>query len=392
MAISDTKLRTIYGKPYSGPQEVADADGLSVRISPKGVIQFQYRYRWHGKPNRLGLGRYPSLSLKDARQITADLRKLYFSGTDPRTYFEEKVENSMTVAQCLDYWFDNYVSTTLREKTQALYRSTVMKRMHDAFPNRPASSITVKQWVDLLTEEEKDNPRRARQVLSQLRSAISWCMRRQLIDSCAIMSIQPRDFGSRAEVGDRVLSYHELAKIWLAIERSRASTSNKLLHQMLMLWGARLSELRMATKTEFDLLDNVWTVPKEHSKMGNVIRRPIFEQIKPFLEKAMTTYNDVLFPGEDINKPISIAAANRFVNRIRGGMDLGYWRTHDFRRTLVTRLSEMNVEPHVTERMLGHELGGIMSVYNKHDWIEAQRKAYELHADKLFWHIRSISD
>ena len=245
----------------------------------------------------------------------------------------------MTVAQCLDYWFDNYVSTTLREKTQALYRSTVMKRMHDAFPNRPASSITVKQWVDLLTEEERDNPRRARQVLSQLRSAISWCMRRQLIDSCAIMSIQPRDFGSRAEVGDRVLSYHELAKIWLAIERSRASTSNKLLHQMLMLWGARLSELRLATKTEFDLLDNVWTVPKEHSKMGNVIRRPIFEQIKP----------------------------------------------------LVTRLSEMNVEPHVTERMLGHELGGIMSVYNKHDWIEAQRKAYELHADKLFWHIRSIS-
>lgn len=230
----------------------------------------------------------------------------------------------MTVAQCLDYWFDNYVSTTLREKTQALYRSTVMKRMHDAFPNRPASSITVKQWVDLLTEEERDNPRRARQVLSQLRSAISWCMRRQLIDSCAIMSIQPRDFGSRAEVGDRVLSYHELAKIWLAIERSRASTSNKLLHQMLMLWGARLSELRLATKTEFDLLDNVWTVPKEHSKMGNVIRRPIFEQIKPFLDKAMTTYNDVLFPGEDINKPISIAAANRFVNRIRGGMDLGY--------------------------------------------------------------------
>ena len=60
--------------------------------------------------------------------------------------------------------------------------------------------------------------------------------------------------------------------------------------------------LRLAKKTEFDLLENVWTVPKEHSKMGNVIRRPIFEQIKPFLEKAMTTYNDVLFPGEDIKK------------------------------------------------------------------------------------------
>ena len=105
----------------------------------------------------------------------------------------------------------------------------------------------------------------------------------------------------------------------------------------------------------------------------------------------MTTYKDILFPGAEIHEPITIAAANRFVNRIRGEMDLGYWRTHDFRRTLVTRLSEMDVEPHVTERMLGHELGGVMAVYNKHDWIEAQRKAYELHADKLFWHIRKIS-
>ncbi|MGK8226697.1 tyrosine-type recombinase/integrase [Escherichia coli] len=391
MAISDTKLRTIHGKPYSGPQEAADADGLSVRISPKGVIQFQYRYRWQGKAQRLGLGRYPAIALKDARLITAELRNLYFKGVDPRTYFEEKSENLMTVAECLDYWFDNYVRVSLRPKTQALYQSTVMKRMYNAFPRRPAASITIKQWVDLLTEEERDNPRRTRQVLSQLRSAISWCMRRQVIDSCAIMGIQPRDFGTRADVGDRVLSYHELAQIWLAIERSRASTSNKLLHQMLMLWGARLSELRLATRLEFDLTEKVWTVPKEHSKMGNIIRRPIFEQIQPLLERAMTTYKDILFPGAEIHEPITIAAANRFVNRIRGEMDLGYWRTHDFRRTLVTRLSEMDVEPHVTERMLGHELGGVMAVYNKHDWIEAQRKAYELHADKLFWHIRKIS-
>ncbi|HFI6227333.1 TPA: hypothetical protein ACGRUZ_004227, partial [Escherichia coli] len=35
MAISDTKLRIIHGKPYSGPQEVADADGLSVVLTPK---------------------------------------------------------------------------------------------------------------------------------------------------------------------------------------------------------------------------------------------------------------------------------------------------------------------------------------------------------------------
>ena len=296
----------------------------------------------------------------------------------------------MTLADCLDYWEENYVKATLRPNTVQLYQSTVIKHMHEAFPGRAVGSITVKQWVDLFTQEEKANSRRARQMLSQLRSAISWCMRRQVIDSCSIMSIQPRDFGSRSEVGNRVLTYTELAQIWIAVERSRASTSNKLLHQMLMLWGARVSELRLAERKEFDLTEKVWTVPKEHSKMGNIIRRPIFEQIEPLLEKAMTTYKEILFPGDDIDQPISIAAANRFIGRIRAGMDIGYWRAHDFRRTLVTRLSEDGVAPHVTERMLGHELGGVMAVYNKHDWIDEQRKGYELHADKLFWHIKKI--
>lgn len=390
MALSDTKLRSIHGKPYSGPQEVSDADGLSARISPKGVIRFQYRYRWESKAQRLSLGRYPAVQLKEARSITADLRVLYDKGIDPRTHFEKSASDAMTLADCLDYWEENYVKATLRPNTVQLYQSTVIKHLHDSFPGRSVGSITVKQWVDLFTQEEKTNSRRARQMLSQLRSAISWCMRRQVIDSCSIMSIQPRDFGSRSEIGSRVLSYTELAQIWVAVERSRAATSNKLLHQMLMLWGARVSELRLSERREFDLTEKVWTVPKDHSKMGNIIRRPIFEQIEPLLEKAMTTYKEILFPGDEIDQPISMAAANRFIGRIRSGMDVGYWRAHDFRRTLVTRLSEDGVAPHVTERMLGHELGGVMAVYNKHDWIDEQRKGYEIHADKLFWHIKKL--
>ncbi|MDV5140808.1 tyrosine-type recombinase/integrase [Chimaeribacter arupi] len=393
MALSDTKLRSLHGKPYSGSPEVSDVDGLSARISPKGVITFQYRYRWKGKAQRLGLGRYPALSLKDARALTGELRLLYDGGTDPRTYFEETSGgDSMTVGDCLRYWKEHYVDVALRPKTQALYTSTVLKHLEGAFSGRPIADITVKQWVDFFSKEEKENPRRARQLLSQARTAINWCIRRQVIDSSSIMRISPKDVGVRSETGSRVLTYSELARIWVAIERSRAATSNKLLHQMLMLWGARVSELRLAERKEFDLSEWVWTVPKEHSKMHNVIRRPIFEQMKPLLERAMETYDQILFPGNDVNQPITIAAANRYILRIREGMDIGYWRAHDFRRTIVTRLSEEGIAPHVTERMLGHELGGVMAVYNKHDWIEDQRKAYEIHADKLFWHIRKLSD
>ncbi|QLH63217.1 site-specific integrase [Serratia symbiotica] len=294
----------------------------------------------------------------------------------------------VTVKDCLEYWKKNYVDVSLRENSRELYKSTVIKRLSDVFEGRPVADITVKQWVDLFTQEERKNSRRARQLLVQLRSAMGWCIRRHFIPDCAVMRVEPRDVGSRSETGDRTLTYYELSDIWVAIERSRASTSNKLLHQMLMLWGARLSELRLSERHEFDMREMVWTVPKEHSKTGREIRRPIFAHIEPLLEKAMLTYDKVLFPGNLITEPLTIAAANRYIKRIREGLELGYWRAHDFRRSLVTRLSEAGVAPHITERMLGHELGGVMAVYNKHDWIEGQKEGYEIHAEKLFWHVK----
>lgn len=164
----------------------------------------------------------------------------------------------------------------------------------------------------------------------------------------------------------------------------------KLLHQMLMLWGARNSELRLSSVNDFDMKELIWTISKEHSKMGNVIRRPIFEQIKPMVERLQALFNDKMFSGVDLNRAVTISASNRYVRRLKGGLGIPEWSSHDFRSSLVTRLSEEGVMPHVTEKMLGHELGGVMSVYNKYDWIIDQKAAYELYADKIFWHIKNL--
>lgn len=264
MAISDTKLRSVYGKPYSGPSEITDSDGLGIRITPKGIISFQFRFRWDGKQHRMGLGRYPALTLRDARNIVADLRESVDKGIDPRELAgNNKSKKKPTVKDCLDYWEANYVNVALREKTKALYRSTVIKHMSDAFAGVPIEEIPVRLWVERFTDEERLNPRRARQLLVQLRAAIGWCTRRQFISTADLMLLQPKDVGTKPTVGEVTLSYNQLAKIWLAIERSRGSTSNRLLHQLLMLYGARNSELRLAVKEEFDREEGIWTVPAE---------------------------------------------------------------------------------------------------------------------------------
>jgi Arm DNA-binding domain len=58
MALSDTWLKSNNGKARAALEERGDREGLGVRITPKGKITFQLRYRYHGTPKRLDLGSY----------------------------------------------------------------------------------------------------------------------------------------------------------------------------------------------------------------------------------------------------------------------------------------------------------------------------------------------
>ncbi|TKI02955.1 tyrosine-type recombinase/integrase [Martelella alba] len=388
MALSDTKLRGINGKPYEGPAEITDADGLSVRVTPGGTIAFQFRFRWNGRPVRLTVGRYPATSLKEARVIVGEMRELYMKGINPKNYFARS-DGQLTMADCLDQWWEKYVSN-LKPNTQTLYKSVVYKTMYTQFADMPVTNIPVSLWVKFFDQQEKQNHKKARVLLTQLRSVINWCISRQLIASCELSKLSVKNVGRRPDVGSRVLTYSELAKIWLALENSKIVSSNKILHQLLLLWGARLSELRLATAGEFNMTDLIWTTPSAHSKMGNVIRRPIFDQVKPYVERLLGPQNDILFPGQEMDKAIDLSSANLYIRKLRDKIDIPAWRTHDFRRSLVTNLSGEGIMPHVTEKMLGHELGGVMAVYNKHDWLKEQKGAYELYADKVFWHVKNL--
>lgn len=56
---------------------------------------------------------------------------------------------------------------------------------------------------------------------------------------------------------------------------------------------------------------------------------------------------------------ITLSTANKYIRHLRAMLKREYWRTHDFRRSLSTGISELGVMPYVVEKMLGHELGGV---------------------------------
>ena len=70
VSITDKQLKAILKKnTYSGPPELTDGEGFIARVSPKGLIIFQYRCCFNGQNQRFKIGKYPLISLKEARQI-----------------------------------------------------------------------------------------------------------------------------------------------------------------------------------------------------------------------------------------------------------------------------------------------------------------------------------
>jgi hypothetical protein len=52
MPLSDKQLLSLHKKPQMKVIEVADRDSLSVRVSPKGKVVFQYRYRFRANGSK----------------------------------------------------------------------------------------------------------------------------------------------------------------------------------------------------------------------------------------------------------------------------------------------------------------------------------------------------
>jgi len=75
LAITKKTLEKHYNKLHLKPIELSDRDSLGVRVSKKGKVTWQYRYRLSGKSQRLSLGTYPDLEIEQAREKLPELRR-----------------------------------------------------------------------------------------------------------------------------------------------------------------------------------------------------------------------------------------------------------------------------------------------------------------------------
>lgn len=396
MALSDAWLKANSGKARGAVEEVADRDGLSIRVSPKGKIVFQLRYRYDGQSRRLDLGSYPAFTLKTARSEAQRLKGDLEQGHDPkivRALEKQSILTADSIESLFCAWYEAYC-----KKNKKGHHDVLRSFELHVFPrigHLPASKVTLHEWLDLLEKNAAARPGIADRILTNAKQMLKWGVKRRLIPVNPLIEINAReDLQIKKVAGSRSLSNDEVARVWRAIEQSRIVAKNKIFLKLCLIYGCRNGELRASEKVHFDFEKNVWTIPPENHKLGKStgkpLLRPITPMVEPLLKQAMalSSKSKFVFTNSGSNDAMGTSAPLALPYNVMKWLrrheryDMEHWSIHDLRKTARTNFSTLT-EPHVAEIMLGHRLPGTWQVYDHYDYLPEQAKAVEAWMKRL---------
>lgn len=328
------------------------------------------------------------MGLKDARAEAARLSSLVANGDSPKhSKLIDDARRGRSFEKLYREWHGLLkTSTVTGEQILRTFEIHVFPSIGDI----PASRITIHAWITVLERIAKSQPETAVKLISNAKRCYSWAKKRQLVDENPLIEINASDFGIKPKSVDRSLSAEEIAIVWNALDAGRMTQSNKDLIRLCLFYGCRVGELRLAERGHFDFDGMTWRVPPENHKTGIETKRPIIRPMNDFVAEIVkrrmkASPGKFIFSSKEM--PLKASAHVGVINAMnvaicKKNADFKTFTMHDLRRTARTMWSNIT-EPHVAEVMLGHKLPGVWSVYDRHDYMEEMRLAYDKWLAKL---------
>lgn len=383
--LSDTTLRKMIGRESPGDNFYSDGDGLTVKVSKSGVMTWFFAYRLGGretKPLRLRLGNYPDMSLKVAREKRDQCRAWLAESKDPKHQLSLSTAETLkpvTVEDALRYWIKEY-ATENRVNVER-HKAQLEKHVYPYIGALPLSQCETRYWLECFDRMKKETPVAAGYVFQMCKQALKFCRVRRYAISNALDDLTIPDVGSKQEKGDRSHTDDEIGQLWQVSQQLKFKPYYATLLRLLVVFGCRSQEVRLSTWSEWDLKKWVWTVPKEHSKGGAKIVRPVPDAMRPFIEALHSQHKDSGLLLGELKDSSAVSQWGRGVWKRLGHVES--WSLHDIRRTFATKLNDLGVAPHVVEQLLGHIMPGVMAVYNLSQYMPEKLEALNMWCERL---------
>ncbi len=384
MALTDVEIRNLKARP-TGRYEVFDSKvpGFAIRVSPSGVKSFVLMYRSMGRLRRLTVGRYPVISLVEARRLASLALNRLNHGIDPQQQKHEE-RTQLRLAAHVESFIDRYCLRHNRDATAQATARILRTRFVTKLGVKNLDEIgraDVVGILDAIVGEGKDSA--AIRALAAIRKFFNWTVERGLLEINPCAGIKaPAPHRSR----DRVLSDEELSAIWRAAVAVGFPFGN-IVH-ILILTAQRRGEVAGMGWGEISEQQRTWSIPAERTKSNRAHLVPLAPTAMVILSNVPRTSDTLVFQAVG-NEETSFSGFSKSKRRLDLVARIDAWTLHDLRRTAATGMARLGVAPHVVERVLNHTtgtLGGVAGVYNRFGYEPEMRSALELWAA----HIEAI--
>lgn len=374
--LTDLSIRKL--RPKESLYEVADVRGLFLRVNPSGEKSWCIRYLFDGAPKRMTIGRYPALSLAEAREKHSVALMEVQKGIDPAAKAREAKAARLAAPTFKDL-LDEFVELELKGRPATADRKRMIEK--DVLPvwkKRKVQSITRRDAVLLLDEVRKRAPVQANRLQGVMVRMFYFAAERGIIEHSPLAGMRRGKETARA----RVLTNDEIKALWGCLDLERTDIDiyrvTKLALRAILLAGQRPGEVARMRWDE--LAGEWWTIPKERSKNGEENRVPVLPMLAEIIETAKIYSSDSPFvfrSSHGENRSVTVGALANALRRHRPelGITGNPYTPHDLRRTVRTRLAEIGVADIVAERVLGHKLQGVLGIYNRHSYDVEKRQA-----------------
>ena len=364
--------------------------GLYLVVQPTGAKAWALRYRHAGKPAKLTLGKWPMMTLAEARTEAAQALEQVEAGRNPAQ--AKKATRSAQIEAQLDDrdQFQNVVDLFLKRHAShnrrggdvaAMFKREVLA----AWGARKIHDISKRDVIAVLDAiVDRGSPITANRMRAHLNTLFNWAKGRDILQVNPLDGIKPP---APEKPRDRVLNDDEIKLFWQACDRMGQPFGP--LFKLMLLTGQRRGEV--GGLTEREIRGEEWILPAARSKNGDEHTVPLPQAARALLD-GMVRINSragYLFTTTGESPVSGFTRAKDRLDRLMGEIasdgqpepvKLAAFTLHDLRRTCATGMAGLAFPPHVVEAVLNHRSGtrrGVAGVYNRFDYASEKRGALD---------------
>jgi integrase len=371
--------------PKTGRIERFDAllPSFGLRVSSSGIKTWMVMTRVHGTLKRITLGRWPTLSLAQARDRA---RKVIEDAQEGRTPLSGRAcrreLDGDTVAAVLAEYIARYQRGRGKRCWREVERTLTRELTAAGWMNRPLATIARRDVIELLDRiVDRGAGIMANRTLAYLRKMLAWAVERDVIQASPAAGVKgPGESHER----DRVLEREELRAIWQGCDALGWPFGPLI--QLLTITAQRRDEVAHMAWPALDLERKLWTLPRELTKADRVHEVPLSPLAIEIIAGLPRLGDGLLFPANRRGSKDPVSGFSKAKARLDRLAGVTGWRLHDLRRTAASSMAAAGHPPHVVAAVLNHAPAathGITAVYIRHRYGDEKRHALDAWAREL---------